>query len=51
MKPDELASIESLRRLFIKMNRLLELRPNDSALIDLVNHADAIAQQLQNNPR
>lgn len=46
MTPDQKANIENLRRLFVKMHRLLEIRKEDKDLIDLVNHADSIAQQL-----
>ena len=44
---DKQANVENLRRIFVKMHRLLDLREEDSALIDLVNHADTLAQQLQ----
>jgi len=47
MTVDEEANVENLRRLFVKMSRDLKLRKEDETLIDLVNHADAIAQQLQ----
>ena len=44
---DKQANVENLRRIFVKMHRLLDLRKEDSELIDLVNHADTLAQQLQ----
>ena len=47
MAPDEQAIVENMRRIFVKMQR--ELDPGyepHSNLIDLINHADALAQQL-----
>lgn len=44
---DKQANIENIRRVFVKMHRLLDLRKEAGALIDLVNHADTLAQQLQ----
>ena len=39
--------VDNLRRVFVKMHRNLELNERDSSLIDLVNHADTLAQNIQ----
>jgi len=36
-----------MRKVFNKMHRQLELNDRDSDLIDLVNHADTLAQNIQ----
>lgn len=41
------ALVDNLRRVFIKMHKNLELNERDSSMIDLVNHADTLAQNIQ----
>jgi len=46
MKPNEKIHLENLQRLFKKMHRNLDLKKENSALIDLVNHAETLVQEL-----
>ena len=39
--------IENIRRVLNKINRNLKLEERDSELIDLVNHADTLAEEIQ----
>jgi len=41
------AHIKNLRRVFIKMHRNLDLTESNSDMIDLVNHADTLAEEIQ----
>ena len=38
---------KNIRRVLRKMSRRLPLTPANSSLIDLINHADTLAQQLE----
>ena len=44
-----IAIAENIRRVLNKMMREMELRSEDSNLIDLINHADTLTQQLEEN--
>ena len=39
--------IENIHRVLVKMHRTLKLEERDSDLIDLVNHADTLAEEIQ----
>ena len=39
--------IENIRKVLNKINRNLKLEERDSDLIDLVNHADTLAEEIQ----
>jgi len=43
----DIANLENLQRVFKKMHRLLELRKEDSTLIDLVNHAETLVENIK----
>ena len=43
---DQKANLKNLQRVFKKIHRNLELRKEDSALIDLVNHAETLVDNI-----